>query len=45
MMLQRTVHPVHLQMVYMSILLGGEQLNNTCRKTIHTRVMSGGFTV
>jgi len=35
MMLQRTVHPIHLQMVCMSILLGGEQMNN---KTIHTTV-------
>jgi len=44
-MLQTTVHPVYLHMVRMSILLGGEQMNNTCRKTIHTRVISGGFTV
>ena len=39
------MHPILLHSVYMGNLLGPEEINGPCRKTIHIEIMARGFTV
>jgi len=39
------MRPILLHTMYTGNLFGPEQINGTCRKTIHTEIMARGFTV